>query len=64
MVLAERDANITFFEHHFTTDLVIEDVLGRRQCLGADILDQRAMSMTRFIAPVTMLATGGAGQVS
>lgn len=34
-----------------------------RYCLGADVMDQRSMSMTRFVAPVTMLATGGAGQV-
>ena len=26
-------------------------------------LDENAMRMTRFVAPVTMLATGGAGQV-
>ena len=31
--------------------------------MGADVLDQQAMRMPRFIAPVTMLATGGAGQV-
>lgn len=31
--------------------------------MGADVLDQQAMRMMRFVAPVTMLATGGAGQV-
>ena len=31
--------------------------------MGADVLDQQAMRMIRFMAPVTMLATGGAGQV-
>ncbi len=36
---------------------------GVQQCLGADVLDQVACSMARFVAPVTMLATGGAGQV-
>ncbi len=36
---------------------------GLLHCLGVDVLDQRSQVMTRFIAPVTMLATGGAGQV-
>lgn len=29
-----------------------------------DVLDQRAGAMARFMAPVTMLATGGCGQVN
>lgn len=36
---------------------------GAQQCLGVDVLDQKAGNMARFVAPVTMLATGGAGQV-
>ena len=39
-------------------------IQGTAACLGVDALDERAMQMTRFVAPVTMLATGGAGQVS
>jgi L-aspartate oxidase len=42
----------------------ILQVDGVQHCLGADILDQRRQTLTRFVAPVTMLATGGAGQVS
>ncbi len=38
-------------------------VNGQKVCMGADVLDQQAMRMIRFMAPVTMLATGGAGQV-
>ena len=38
-------------------------IKGTAACLGVDALDERAMRMTRFVAPVTMLATGGAGQV-
>ena len=37
-------------------------VNGERLCLGADVLDTAANAMTRFVAPVTLLATGGAGQ--
>lgn len=38
-------------------------VMGQTVCLGADVLDRARGAMTRFVAPVTMLATGGAGQV-
>lgn len=40
-----------------------EQVDGVKTCIGADVLDQNATRMMRFVAPVTMLATGGAGQV-
>ena len=39
-------------------------IQGTAACLGVDALDTSAMRMTRFVAPVTMLATGGAGQVN
>ncbi|KAK9814166.1 hypothetical protein WJX72_001545 [[Myrmecia] bisecta] len=55
--------NIHLFEHHLASDLVWDEVSGARHCLGADVLDQQNYAMTRFVAPVTMLATGGAGQV-
>ncbi|KAL4457388.1 hypothetical protein ABPG75_012253 [Micractinium tetrahymenae] len=60
---AAAHPNITFFEHHLAVDLLIDEVEGVRYCVGADVLDQQEMQMTRFVAPVTMLATGGAGQV-
>ncbi|KAL4441044.1 hypothetical protein ABPG77_010475 [Micractinium sp. CCAP 211/92] len=60
---AAAHPNITFFEHHLAVDLLIDEVQGVRYCVGADVLDQQEMRMTRFVAPVTMLATGGAGQV-
>ena len=43
--------------------LPVLQIKGTAACLGVDALDERAMRMTRFVAPVTMLATGGAGQV-
>ncbi|KAI3436422.1 hypothetical protein D9Q98_005839 [Chlorella vulgaris] len=60
---AAANPNITCFEHHLAVDLLIDEVEGVRYCLGADVLDQHGLSMTRFVAPVTMLATGGAGQL-
>lgn len=60
---ARQHPNITFHEHHLAQDLLYDEVNGARHCLGADVLDQAAHSMIRFVAPVTLLATGGAGQV-
>jgi len=55
--------NVTFFENHLAVDLVLgESSNGGPLSLGADVLDSFSMSMKRFLAPVTMLATGGAGQ--
>ena len=64
MASAHSSSNISFFEHHLATDLVVEEVEGVKHCLGVDILDQRRKTMTRFVSPVTLLATGGAGQVT
>lgn len=55
--------SVTFFEHHLAADLVIDQVGGSGKCLGVDVLDQVNGRMARFVAPVTMLASGGAGQV-
>ena len=60
---ARAHPKISFYEHHLATDLVLDEVMGQPICLGADILDQQSFAMTRFVAPVTFLATGGAGQV-
>ncbi len=54
---------LQFFEHHLATDLVVDEHAGVRHCFGADVLDQRKMQMSRFVALSTMMACGGAGQV-
>ena len=38
-------------------------VCGIPICLGTDAMDIQQRRMVRFVAPVTMLATGGLGQV-
>lgn len=43
--------------------LFFVQVAGVKHCLGVDALNTAANAMTRFVAPVTLLATGGAGQV-
>ncbi len=61
---ASAHPNIKFFENHFAVDLVVgEGSDGGPLALGADVLCPDKTTMTRFVAPVTMLATGGAGQV-
>lgn len=60
----QANPNIQFHEHHLASDFVYDTVNGVRHCLGADVLDKKSNQMTRFVAPVTLLATGGAGQVS
>lgn len=63
LAAASAHSNIRFFESHQAVDFVMDEVDGRQQCLGVDVLDTAATAMTRFLAPVTLLATGGAGQV-
>ena len=52
--------------HLFHTDasLLMLQIQGTKVCLGVDALNEGGASLTRFVAPVTMLATGGAGQVT
>jgi L-aspartate oxidase len=63
LATARDHPNITFFEHHLATELVVDEVSGALHCFGVDVFDQRDNSMARFLGLSTMLATGGAGQV-
>lgn len=63
LAAAASNPNIHFHEHHLAVDLVMGEVSGVPHCLGVDVLDQKCEQMVRFVAPVTMLATGGGGQV-
>ena len=60
---ARAHPNITIMEHHVGVDLVCDNVAGAKHCLGLDVLDSRSHSMQRLVAPVTMLASGGAGDL-
>ena len=67
-LLARIDAhpNITLFENHCAVDLLTAHRAGRTEpdrALGAYVLDAAQGHVTRFIAPITLLATGGAGKV-
>jgi L-aspartate oxidase len=64
----ERSSNIQLFEHRVAIDLLLAskvrgDGSGRDRCLGAYVYDARRRDVDTFVAPVTLLATGGAGKV-
>jgi len=56
---ARSHPSITVLEHHYAIDLIMQD--GR--CCGAYVLDEAAGEVEAYVAPATLLATGGAGQV-
>eukprot|EP01023_Acetabularia_acetabulum_P038482 TRINITY_DN368_c0_g3_i1.p1 TRINITY_DN368_c0_g3~~TRINITY_DN368_c0_g3_i1.p1 ORF type:complete len:668 (-),score=141.00 TRINITY_DN368_c0_g3_i1:219-2222(-) len=56
-------ANIDVFEHHFAKDLVVDEVAGQSHCFGVDVINKDERKLVRFVSPVTMLATGGVGQI-
>lgn len=63
--------NVTLFQNKIAVDLITEGKLkdcskarrGQERCLGAYVLDDRSGNIDTFLAPVTILATGGAGKV-
>jgi L-aspartate oxidase len=60
--------NITVYEHHIAVDLISEKKAtgrktGKDRCLGAYVLDIQGGGVLTFGAPITILATGGAGKV-
>jgi L-aspartate oxidase len=56
---------IQIVENLLVVDLLIEESIGggRRRCAGALALDHRTGRRMRLLAPSTLLATGGVGQV-
>jgi L-aspartate oxidase len=55
--------NTTLLNHHLGIDLIVGRVGRSRRCFGADVFDRLGMKLKRIVSPVTVLATGGAGQV-
>lgn len=66
-----KRSNVQIFEHHYALELITQHHLGKRvtrydndtQCFGAYVLDTKTGRVDTFLAKVTLLATGGAGQV-
>ncbi|HKI69672.1 MAG TPA: FAD-binding protein, partial [Verrucomicrobiae bacterium] len=58
--------NIQIFENYFAINLITGQRLGHgdsNRCLGVYVLDKNAQHVETFVAPVTVLATGGCGKV-
>ena len=61
-----RTPNIQMFENHLAIDLITSQKLGyvgENRCLGAYVFDKQTGAVETFVAPVTLLATGGCGKV-
>lgn len=63
---AKAHTNIELFPYHIGIDLItsqkhLKD--NKNQCLGCYVLDIKTDTTHSFIAPITVLATGGAGKV-
>lgn len=64
-------ANIDFFDHYFAIDLITQHHLGRTvtrvstdvKCFGAYVLDSKTKRIDTFLSKITIVASGGAGQV-
>lgn len=59
---------IEILEEHFAIDLIVNKQLdptlvGNTQCVGAYVLNRNSGEVLTVVAPVTILATGGAGKV-
>jgi L-aspartate oxidase len=60
--------NISIYENHVAVDLITEAKVTRRRmkpdrCLGVYVLNRETGQVSTFGAPITVLATGGAGKV-
>ncbi len=63
--------NITLLPHHFSIDLITEHHFKNKisqpepgiSCYGAYVMDQDTCRVDKYISKITLLATGGAGQV-
>lgn len=61
---AERHPNITIMAHQMVVDLLSwSKVDGSRGCFGCYSLDTQTHKVGAFVAPLTVLAAGGAGKV-
>jgi len=68
----KKHPNIDLFEDHLAVDLITCSTRIKRglittthedYCCGAYVLDRKAKTVKTFRAPITLLATGGAGKV-
>ncbi len=68
---AQSFTNIVFYNHFFVIDIITQHHLGylitkatrETECYGVYALDMRNGKIVKLLSRITMLATGGAGQV-
>ncbi len=68
---AKSYANLEYYDYYFAIDLITQHHLGRNitrlspdiKCFGAYVLNTKTKEIETFLAKMTVLATGGAGQV-
>ncbi len=58
-----RKKNVDIYRNTIALDLIAYDYRGRRRCGGVYTFSEKTRELAGFYAPVTMLATGGIGQV-
>lgn len=66
-----KHPNITIFDHHFAVDIITQHHLGEVvtsqthgiTCYGAYVLDTKTSKIERLLAKITVMATGGIGNV-
>lgn len=71
LVQVNNTKNIKFLAYHYAIDLITEHQVKQKRtkrkekitCFGAYVLDEQKSIVKTFVAKVTMLATGGNGQV-
>jgi len=61
--LREQSDRIHIYRDHLALDLITSDDAGKRVCSGAYVFSEIDHNFLAFYAPVTMLASGGLGQV-
>lgn len=60
---ARGQARIEVFERHLAVDLILASVGGERRVIGAYVQDGETREVQTLLAPVVILATGGASKV-
>lgn len=67
----QNHANIQVFDHHFAIELLTQHHLGKKvtketpdiECFGAYVLDEGTREIHTFLSKMTMLCTGGIGNI-
>ena len=56
-----KSNNIQLYRNHIAVDLLIDANGSQRRCVGVSVLSETSVTPDTFVAPSTMLATGGIG---